>query len=77
MIVVGGVLAGMGAGIGLAIVLYAIEQVNPASFPSGIDGLVVVVLLIGPLIGLGLGMMAAGLIPDDAPRQAGPPVPPV
>jgi hypothetical protein len=74
MIAIGGLLAGIGFATGLALVINAIAQANPVAFPNGVsDQVVLLLLVIGPLIGLGLGLMTGGLIPDDAARQAEPP----
>jgi hypothetical protein len=74
MAVFGGLLAGIGIGIALASVFHIIEQASPNGFGSGIGGTVaLVVLLAGPAIGLGLGMMAAALIPDGTPPDNRPP----
>jgi hypothetical protein len=77
MITIGGVLAGVGFGTGLALVIRAIAQANPAAFPNGVsDQVILVLLVVAPLIGLGLGLMTGGLIPDDAAHQAEPPTTP-
>jgi hypothetical protein len=77
MISVGGVLAGVGFGTGMALVIRAIAQANPVAFPNGVsDQVVLMLLVVAPLIGLGLGLMTGGLIPDEAARQAEPPTPP-
>jgi hypothetical protein len=73
MITIGGLLAGIGFATGLALVIHAIAQANPAAFPNGVgDQVVLILLVIGPLFGLGLGLMTGGLIPDDPAPQAEP-----
>lgn len=76
MVVWGSLLAGAGFGGGLIIVVHATAQASPAAFPNGIGGMVILILLlICPAFALGAGLMAAGLIPDDPPREADPPAP--
>ncbi len=71
MVVWAGILAGLGFGTAIAFLMHVIEQANPnGNFGSGIGGTVaLVVLLAGPATGLGLGLIAAGLI-SDIPRVA-------
>jgi hypothetical protein len=77
MIAIGGLLAGIGSGTGLALVIHAIAQANPAAFPNGVgDQVILMLLVVAPLIGLGFGLMTGGLIPDDPVRQAEPPTQP-
>lgn len=66
----GGVLAGLGAGIGLAALMHVIVQASPQNFSSGAAGsMFVAVVVAGPLIGLGLGLAFAGMAPDSEARQ--------
>jgi hypothetical protein len=71
IIAFGSLFAGAGFGIGFAVVIHMIAQANPAAFPNGGGGQVVLmILIVAPLIALGLGMLMAGLLPDDGPQQA-------
>jgi hypothetical protein len=74
----GGILAGLGAGIGLATLMHVIVQASPESLSSDASGSMFVALVIaGPLIGLGLGLAFAGLVPgyDATSQRGGPRVP--
>jgi hypothetical protein len=66
MAVWGGILAGLGIGLALACLMHVIEQSSPnGSYGSGIGGLTALVVIVaGPAIGLGFGVIACGLIPD-------------
>jgi len=65
----GGVLAGLGAGIGLAALMHVIAQASPENFSAGAGGsMFVAVVIAGPVIGLGLGLAFAGLVPDARGR---------
>jgi hypothetical protein len=74
MAVWGGILAGLGIGIALACLMHVIEESSPnGSYGSGIGGLTALVVIVaGPAIGLGFGVIVSGLIPD-VPGAAGPP----
>lgn len=74
MAVWGGLLAGLGAGIGLAALMHVIVQASPENFSSGAGGsMFVAVVIAGPLIGLGLGLAFAGLVPGcDGTALTGP-----
>jgi hypothetical protein len=69
MAVVGGLLAGIGIGVALALLMHVIQQAQPGNFSGG-GSLTAAVLLAGPLIGLGLGMAAASLVPDAVAQPA-------
>jgi hypothetical protein len=58
-----GMLAGIGIAIGLAIVMHVIQQASSIGYGMNIDGSVFLVLLVvGPVIGLGLGMGLAAVV---------------
>jgi hypothetical protein len=60
-----GVLAGIGIAIGLAVVMHVIQEASPIGYGINIDESVFLVLLLaGPVIGLGLGMGLAAVVPD-------------
>ena len=74
----GGILAGLGAGIGLATLMHVIVQASPENFSSGAGGsMLVAVVIVGPLIGIGLGLAFAGLVSgyDATSWPGGPRVP--
>jgi hypothetical protein len=67
----GGVLAGLGFGIAIAFLMRVIEQASPEEGALGIGGEVFGVLTLGGLVlGIGLGMAFAALIPDAAAGTA-------
>jgi hypothetical protein len=71
-------LAGLGIAIGLVIVMHVIQVASPIGYAINLDGSVALVLfLVGPIIGLGLGFALAAAAPDfpavsAAPAQATP-----
>jgi hypothetical protein len=65
----GGILAGIAIGVGLAVVMHAIEQRTPGS-GHGITGNVVLVVFIGLVIGLGLGMGFDAAVPETTGDSA-------
>jgi predicted lipid-binding transport protein (Tim44 family) len=67
---VGGLIAGMGIAIALAVVMHVIQQQTPSGF--GIGRSVLLVLLLGLMIGLGLGTGMAAAVPDR-PGDSAPP----
>jgi hypothetical protein len=61
----GGMLAGMGVAIGLAFVMHVVQQASPIGYEMNINGSVWLVLLVaGPIIGLGLGSGLAASAPE-------------
>jgi hypothetical protein len=71
----GGGLAGLGVAVIAASLLHVIEQANPNGlYGDGIGGTAaLLILLAGPAIGFGLGMVAASLIPDAQSLRANSP----
>lgn len=64
MAIWGGILAGLGIGIGFAFLMHVIQQASPNYGQFSIGGSVWgVLLLAGPVFGLGLGLALAALIP--------------
>ena len=70
----GGMLAGIAIAIALAIVLHVIQRLSPGNPPcsgygcdNGIGGDVFLVLLLGPVIGLGLGIGFGAAVPERSP----------
>jgi hypothetical protein len=73
MAVIGGLLAGVGFGFAIALLMHIIEESQPQNF-NGIGGDVfAAVVLAGPVFGLGLGIALASLIPDRPSAAAGQP----
>jgi hypothetical protein len=61
----GGMLAGIGIAIGLAIVMHVIQQASPIGPEINTSASVALVLLVvGPIIGLGLGLGLAATASD-------------
>jgi hypothetical protein len=60
----GGMLAGMGIAVGLATVMHVIQQASPIGHGINTDGSIVLVLILGPIIGFGLGFGLAAAAPD-------------
>jgi hypothetical protein len=61
----GGVLAGLGFGFALAFLMHVIAQASPEAGAFNIAGSIFgVVTLGGLLLGIGLGMVFAAVIPD-------------
>ncbi len=70
-------MAGIGIAIGLAIVMHVIQQASPLGPQINLNPSVVLVLLVaGPIIGIGLGIGLAAAAPATAkpaaPRPATP-----
>lgn len=66
----GGLIAGMGIAIGLAVVMHVVQQQSPNG--SGIGASVLLVLFLGLVIGLGLGMGMAAAVPGNTADSAAP-----
>jgi hypothetical protein len=73
----GGMLAGIAIAIALAIVMHVIQRLSPGNPPcsgygcdNGIGGDVFLVLLLGPVIGLGLGIGFGAAVPESTPDAA-------
>jgi hypothetical protein len=63
-------LAGLGLGMAVALVMHVVQVASPIGYGMNIDGAVVVAVLIaGPIFGLGIGMALAALIPHDSTAQ--------
>ena len=74
-VVVGGLLAGLGLGVALALLMHVVQEASPIGI--NIDGSVALELIVaGPLFGLGLAMAVAALVPSaresSPPASAGP-----
>ena len=70
----GGLLAGIGIAIGLAIVMHVIQMASPIGYGINLDGSIALVLLLaGPIIGLGLGFGLAAAAPGFPAVPAAPP----
>jgi hypothetical protein len=68
----GGILAGLGIGVGLATLMHVIAQASPQNFSAGAGGsMFVAAVIAGPVIGIGLALAFAGLVPGDD-GKAGP-----
>jgi hypothetical protein len=67
----GGILAGLGIGVGLATLMHVIAQASPENFSAGAGGsMFVAAVVAGPLIGIGLALAFAGLVPDGEGKAA-------
>jgi hypothetical protein len=85
MAICGGGLTGLGFGLALAWVLHIFEQAHPqATFINNSNvslytstgwTVFVIVILAGPAIGVGLGLMVASLLPDSGRPVARPATP--
>jgi hypothetical protein len=61
----GGILAGLGIGVGLAALMHVIAQASPQNFSAGAGGsMFIAAVVAGPVIGIGLALAFAGLVPD-------------
>jgi hypothetical protein len=68
MVVWGGLLAGLGLTLAVAFLMHVVQEASPDGYAFNIDGSVLLVLLIaGPLFGLGLAMALSALIPHSNP----------
>ncbi|MGO8958964.1 MAG: hypothetical protein ACLQFR_16570 [Streptosporangiaceae bacterium] len=68
----GGMLAGMGIALGLAFVMHVIQQAS-TNYGMNLDGsLTLLLLLAGPIIGLGLGIGLAAAVPEKTANSAVP-----
>jgi hypothetical protein len=75
----GGMMAGIAIGAGLAVVMHVMEKLSPSSAANcgvgcgyGISGGVVLVMFLGPIIGLGLGMGFAAAVPETTAKAGRP-----
>jgi hypothetical protein len=79
----GGMLAGIAIAIGLAVVMHVIQQASPngAYAPcTGVgcpgysiaDSMILVLIVVGPIIGFGLGMGLRAVVPEGTAGSAAP-----
>jgi len=72
-VILGGLLAGFGLSLAVSFVMHVVQEVSPNGSAISIKGSVIaVVLLAGPLFGLGLALAITPLIPDPAPSPRPP-----
>jgi hypothetical protein len=76
-VVVGGLLAGLGLSLAAAFVMHVVQEASPIGYGISINGSVLaVVLLAGPVFGLGLAMALIGLMPISQARATPPKIAP-
>jgi hypothetical protein len=79
----GGMLAGMAIAVGLAVVMHVIQQASPnggyapctgVGCPgySIADSMLLVLIVVGPIIGFGLGMGLRAVVPEGTVDSAAP-----
>lgn len=75
-VIVGSMLAGLGLGIAVALLMHVVQQVSPDGSGVNIDGSVLIAVLVaGPVFGLGMAVALAAVIPsastDSSPSPSG------
>jgi hypothetical protein len=64
MVIFGGLLAGFGLSVAVAFLMHVVQQASPIGYGINIDGSVwLVILIAGPLFGLGLALAFSALLP--------------
>jgi hypothetical protein len=76
-VIVGGLLAGLGLSVAVALLMHVVQEASPNGYAMNIDGSVLLELLVaGPVFGLGLALALTALIPSSStggpPASAGP-----